>query len=49
MAELNVSRKNIEGLLSLNDPSTKGKILSFQSTNVLTDGKLKLAMCFGMI
>ena len=26
MAELNVSRKNIEGLLSLNDPSTKGKI-----------------------
>lgn len=26
MAELNVSRKNIEGLLSLNDPTTKGKI-----------------------
>lgn len=26
MAELNVSRKNIEGVLSLNDPSTKGKI-----------------------
>ena len=26
MAELNVSRKNIDGLLSLNDPSTKGKI-----------------------
>ncbi|MFK2506299.1 DUF262 domain-containing protein [Bacteroides fragilis] len=26
MAELNVSRKNIQGLLSLNDPTTKGKI-----------------------
>ena len=27
MAELNVSRKNMQGLLSLNDPTTKGKIL----------------------
>ena len=26
MAELNVSRKNMQGLLSLNDPTTKGKI-----------------------
>lgn len=48
MAELNVSRKNIQGLLSLNDPTTKGKYLLSQSTNDHIVGKLILVMSFGM-